>query len=393
MLSLKTTHELNWGELQYIENPMVAKTTVERNNGQSVNGEPIHNANNYNLPDAFTRSIDPYSEIHHKLENGHVFLVNTSTTNPLLKNLKISDKQTTQCTIMPGQTLMFKNAVNAMLSYVRVPQISGVLRQEPAQGNADKQQEQKVEREKHVILLDLEGQNDRPLPIKHNITLFVENTTQGSSAVRQLNDVIYNPFSRVFTTEQGDGLKVYAIPDSLLDVKKDLNENKNLSQSESAGLIAALQETAQETRADGAILHHMKYEVPVPLSLNVRYEFGRFDRSTSSDVLVLDHEDSDWSQAIYVAKQPNKVVDKEDSWITVRFENLPEEGKFSLYQQNQKTHASPVTLFSELEYADIVKEPVDDEIKTVEKITMKKDDVEIAEKSLEWDEWLESRWA
>ena len=132
MLSLKTTHELNWGELQYIENPMVAKTTVERNNGQSVNGEPIHNANNYNLPDAFTRSIDPYSEIHHKLENGHVFLVNTSTTNPLLKNLKISDKQTTQCTIMPGQTLMFKNAVNAMLRYVRVPQISGALRQEPS---------------------------------------------------------------------------------------------------------------------------------------------------------------------------------------------------------------------------------------------------------------------
>jgi hypothetical protein len=157
---------------------------------------------------------------------------------------------------------MFKNAVDAMLRYVRVPQISGVVRQEPAQGNADKQPAQKIEREKHVILLDLEGQNDRPLPIKHNITLFVENTTQGSSAVRQLNDVIYNPFSRVFTTEQGDGLKVYAIPDSMLDVKKDLNENKNLSQSESAGLIAALQETGQETRADGAILHHMKYEVP-----------------------------------------------------------------------------------------------------------------------------------
>jgi hypothetical protein len=393
MLSLKTAHELNWGELQYIENPMMAKSTIERNNGNSVNDEPIHNANNYNLPDAFTRSINPYSEIHHKLENGHVFLVNTSTINPLLKNLKITDKQTTQCTIMPGQTLMFKNSVNAMLCYVRVPHITGVLRQEPAQGNADKQPDQKIEREKHVILLDLAGQNDRPLPIKHNIILLVENTTQGNSAVRQLNDVIYNPFSRVFTTEQGDGLKVYAIPDSLIDVKKDLNKNKNLSQSESAGLIAALQETGQETRADGAILHHMKYEVSVPLSLNVRYEFGRFERSTSSDVLVLDHEGSDWSQAIYVAKQPNKVVDKEDSWITVKFENLPEKGKFSLYQQNQKTHASPVTLFSELEYADIVKPPVEDEIKTVDKIEASQDDADLTEQSLQWDEWLESRWA
>jgi len=111
------------------------------------------------------------------------------------------------------------------------------------------------------------------------------------------------------------------------------------------------------------------------------------------DVLVLDHEDSDWSQAIYVAKQPNKVVDKEDSWITVKFENLPEKGKFSLYQQNQKTHASPVTLFSELEYADIVKPPVEDEIKTVDKIEASQDDADLTEQSLQWDEWLESRWA
>ena len=48
----------------------------------------------------------------------------------------------------------------------------------------------------------------------------------------------------------------------MLEVKKDLNDNKNLSNSESNGLITALEETGQETRDDGAILHHMKYVVP-----------------------------------------------------------------------------------------------------------------------------------
>ena len=393
MLALKTASQLTWGELQFIENPISAKRTIQTNNGSAFNSEPIRNGKDYNLPDAFTQRMDPYSEVNRKLEDGHVFLVNTGTISPLLKNLKITEQQTTQCDIMPGQTLMCVSMVNAMLRQVRVPHITGVIREEPAEGKTDKQEEQKKEREKHIILLNLEGQNDRPLPIKHNITLVVENTSQSHLAVRQLKEVIYDGFSRVFSSEKGDQFKVYAISDSMLDVRKDLNDNKNLSQSESSGLIAALEETGTETRSDGVILHNMKYVVPVPLSLNVRYEFARFERNTSSDVLVLNHEGSDWSQAIYVAKQPKNVINKEDDWITVRFENLPEKGKFSLYQQNQKTHASPVTLFSDLEYADIVKPPVEDEVKTVDKIEASQDDANISEKALQWDDWLESRWA
>ena len=262
MLALKTASQLTWGELQYIENPISAKRTVESNNGSSVNSQPIHYAKDYNLPDAFTRRMDPYSEIHKKLDDGQVFLVNRGTINPLLTDLKITDQQTTQCTVAHGQNLMFKNAVDAMLRLVPVPHITGVVREEPAEGKTDKQEEQKKEREKHIILLNLEGQNDRPLPIKHNITLVVENTSQSHLAVRQLKEVIYDGFSRVFSSEKGDQFKVYAISDSMLDVRKDLNDNKNLSQSESSGLIAALEETGTETRSDGVILHHVTYKVP-----------------------------------------------------------------------------------------------------------------------------------
>ncbi len=262
MLTLKTSDQLNGFELTHIENPIMAIRTIESNNNQYANSEPIGNARDYNLPDAFTRVYDPYSAIERQLENGEVFLVNTEALSPVFSNIRLSEKRTTLCDIDPHQTLMFLSAADAMLRDVRPPEVWEVVRQAPAPDNADKPPVQKIEREKHVILLNLTGQKDRPLPIKHNITLVVENSSQGNFPVRQLKEVIYDSFSRVFTSEQGDEFKVYAISDNMLGVKEDFNKNKNLEQSESAGLIKPLQETGQETRADGVILHHVKYEVP-----------------------------------------------------------------------------------------------------------------------------------
>jgi hypothetical protein len=261
MLALKTGHQLNWGDLQYIENPMIAKLTLKSNHGARIGGEPIHNAIEHNLPDHTTRAFDAYGEINRKLDQGQVFLVNSSTNNPLFTELKITKENTAKWAIQHSQTAFLENAVDAFMRHITVPQVHGVLRQEAKEQKAEAE-ETKIEREKHVILLNLEGQNDRPLPLKHNITLFVENTTQGLTAARQLREVIYNPISKVFFTEQGDQLKVYAIPDSRLDILKDLKANKNLADSESKGLISALEETGQETRDDGAILHHVKYPVP-----------------------------------------------------------------------------------------------------------------------------------
>jgi len=278
MLALKTGHQLNWGDLQYVENPIVAKRTLKSNHGVRVGGEYIINGCDHNLPDHTTKALDAYGEINRKLDQGQVFLVNSSTNSPLFTELKITKQNTAKWAIQHSQTAFLENAVDAFMRHITVPQVHGVLRQE-AKEQKTETEETKIEREKHVILLNLEGQNDRPLPLKHNITLYVENTTQGVSAARQLREVIYNPISKVFSTDQGDQIKVYAIPDSRLEILKDLKANRNLAESESKGLIAALEETGQETRQDGAILHHMKYVVP-----NYAVEIKLFDEDGEPEV-------------------------------------------------------------------------------------------------------------
>jgi hypothetical protein len=388
MLALKKASDLSWGELKLIENPLTAKNIIESNHGKKVGGEAIHNANNFNLPKAGSRSFDPYGEIHRNLENGAVFLVNSSTTNPVLKNINISEQQRTVCDIAHGQNAMFVNAANAMLARVQVPSVSGVIRQEPSQATNDKPAEQKKEREKHIILLNLEGQNDRPLPIKHNITLVVENTSQGNLPVRQLKEVIYDGFSRVFSSEKGDVFKVYAISDAMLDVKKDLNDNKNLSQSESAGLISALEETGTETRSDGVILHNMKYVVPVPLSLHVGYEFG--SKLNKGAVLILQHEDSEWTQSIHLSAGPKerRVEDGDRGWLNVNFEDLPESGKFSLVLHHTNDGSSDVSFFSGVSVEDLPNLFKFESLPLADPIDIPDENLEWADEAKQQEDWL-----
>ncbi|MGR6874840.1 hypothetical protein ACU6U9_21715 [Pseudomonas sp. HK3] len=260
MLALKYSHQLSWGELKFIEDPMLAIRTVEMEHGKRIGGKHIQNAHLHDLPDEDDRRYDPYRFIKTKLENGEVFLVNHSTTAPAIIQLDINSDGQPEYDFRHSTNPFFRSAFGAALRHIPIPKPMGVLRDEPKPAQPQ-QERQKVEREKHVILLNLEGQNDRPLPLKHNITLYVENTTQSTVAVRQLSEVIYNPYSRVFTTEKGDGLKVYAISDGLLEVRKDLNKNKNVTESESKDLIKPLDETGQETRADGATLHHFTYPI------------------------------------------------------------------------------------------------------------------------------------
>ena len=388
MLALKYSHQLSWGELRFIEDPMHAIRTVESEHGRRIGGKNIQNAHLHDLPNGDDRRFDPYRFLKTKLENGEVFLVNHSTMVPAITSLEIDADGNPKYTFRNSTSQYFHSAFRSALWHIPIPKPMGVLRDEPKPEQA-KQEQEKIEREKHIILLNLEGQNDRPLPLKHNITLYVENTSQGGVAVRQLSNVIYNPYSKVFSTEKGDGLKVYAVPDSLVEVRKDLNTNKNLADSESKGLIKALTETGQETRADGAILHHFDYIVPVPLSLKVESVYSNTRESSPSDVYILKHEDSDWVQTIYIAKHKKQVLSEGSFNTTIEFTGLPEKGKFTLIKQNQNRQASPVTLFSDLEYKDIV------EPKSIEEwpvgAELKSDDDQ--KSSGEWDEWLESNWA
>lgn len=100
------------------------------------------------------------------------------------------------------------------------------------------------------------------MPLKHNVTLFVNNTTQSRRVVKQLKNVIDDPFSRTFRTIKGDALKAYVVPDDYVEKLKEINAIGDLSLCEADGLITPLDETGQETNAEGATLHHFKYVVP-----------------------------------------------------------------------------------------------------------------------------------
>lgn len=264
MLELKYSHELTWGDLKYLETPRDALRTIERVHGSKFTLESIRNAHRHSLPKFGTHKVhNGYNTIQRSLEDGNAFLVNRQTQSPILRTLELKEGgQEVEWTLRSHVNDMLRNTLRTVIDRVEKPKPMGVHRQAPSQSSQQNNDNQPPEREKHRILLDLKGQNGRPLPDKHNVTIFVENTTQSKRACKQLNDVIHNPFSKRFITEKGDGFKVYVIPSALHPVVDDLKINGNVSQSESEGLISALSETGQETDTDGTILHHFKYEVP-----------------------------------------------------------------------------------------------------------------------------------
>ncbi|EAT13276.1 hypothetical protein HF888_07270 [Bermanella marisrubri] len=393
MLELKYSHELTWGDLKYLETPRDALRTIERVHGSKFTLEFIRNAHRHSLPKFGTHKVhNGYNTIQRSLENGNAFLVNRQTQSPILRTLELKEGgQEVEWTLRSHVNDMLRNTLRTVIDRVEKPKPMGVHRQAPSQGNQQNNDNQPPEREKHRILLDLKGQNGRPLPDKHNVTIFVENTTQSKRACKQLNDVIHNPFSKRFITEKGDAFKVYVIPSALQPVVDDLKINGNVSQSESEGLISALSETGQETDTDGSILHHFKYEVPVPLNLKLEAWYSNENEISASDVYILLHDDSDWTQVVYLAKDRKQVLVKDGLTNIIEFQGLPEKGKFTLIKQHQNKHASPITIFSGSSYKDITKDVKPKEWSVGNKI--ENEDKTASETiSNDWDSWLESSW-
>jgi hypothetical protein len=258
MLALKTGHQLNWGDLQYIENPMIAKLTLKSNHGARIGGEPIHNASEHNLPGPFNRTFDPYGTINQKLEHGQVFLVNSSTNNPLFTKLEITKQNTAKWAIQHSQTAFLENAVDAFMRHITVPQVHGVLRQEAKEQKAETEDE-KPRRQKHKIYIDLKDSN-RVLVDRYNTVLYAHNTNKDISAKRKITDLMTDGFSGVFTLQEGENFDVYVIPQFMKEVVQDLNKNKNLKHSEKENRITPSKKVSEENMADGVILHTYEHE-------------------------------------------------------------------------------------------------------------------------------------
>ncbi len=132
MLILKKGHELHWGDLEYIESPLMAKRTVQSNHGSNIGGETIQNAAEHGLPNNRSKAFEPFGAINDKLDNGQVFFINTRTQMPVISRLEINPDGTAKWTLNNGPNDMFLNSLGAALHRVQVPKQYGVLRDEPA---------------------------------------------------------------------------------------------------------------------------------------------------------------------------------------------------------------------------------------------------------------------
>ncbi len=263
MLILKKGNELSWFDLLNIESPLMAKRTIQSNHGNRVGSEIVHNANEHGLPSNRATSFDPYGVINDKLDNGQVFLVNNSTSMPVIKRLDVTSDNTAQWELHHGQNLMFLNAMDAALHHVQLPGQYSVLRSEPAHTSSDLPVVQNNTREKHIFLFNAKAGTGEVLPESHAVLMVVLNSTKNTVPVKQQKDIISDAFSRTITAEQGDSFKVYAIQEHHTDLKRELNSNNNLNSAEASNNISVLRETHAETRTDGVVLHHMEYTLPV----------------------------------------------------------------------------------------------------------------------------------
>ena len=212
MLELKKGHELLWGDLKYIEVPINAKNTLMSHHSGGVGTEPIGNASNFSLPNDRFKAPDAYGCINHQLEDGQAFLINTNTRNPVFAHVDIGPDNTGVWEINRGQNLMFMNAMSAALHRIQVPKIYGVVSSEAAQPSSSAPQPTKVPREKHKIVIELKTEQGHSLPSGYAISLVVVNDTQKTLPVRQMKDVVADNYSKVFSADKGDVLKIYASP-------------------------------------------------------------------------------------------------------------------------------------------------------------------------------------
>ncbi|WP_396586684.1 hypothetical protein [Bermanella sp. R86510] len=291
MIILKEPMDLTYYDLHYIEVPMKAIRTIQALNDAVRPKDKLRNAHLVNLPPQRRRPYDAYKRIRFELEQGKFFLINTDTITPALRDISINDDDTIDFKYKAILTDVFKKRLNWGLTWVRIPRNTQVYRQAPAPQPEQPKPETK-QKERHRIIIDAQGKDGRPLPEQHRILLYVENSSKGTQAIKQYQEVISDPFSRIIQIDAGDQLKVYAAPQSNKTIADDLKQNRNLKQSESNGLITALTETAQETRSDGVILHTFKYDVP----------------NNMVEIELLDKDDNPEAGAKYHILDPNGKV-------------------------------------------------------------------------------------
>ena len=209
--------------------------------------------------------------------------------------------------------------------------------------------------ERHMFALEVEGENDTPIPENKKITLVGFNKKQNTVPVEEDKKLEQEVYSQIFRAKQGDHFEVFVIPERMTAVKQDLKDNRNLQKSVREKSISPLKIVDNYTRADDVIVHVAKYVIPENRMLIIHREFGAHNSNMPLDEYVLQHEDSDWIQTIEVnsSLKGDQLSRVKDGWYELTFENLPRSGKFSLYSTPVDRYASSIVLFQNIDYAEL----------------------------------------
>jgi muramidase (phage lysozyme) len=258
MLALKKASDIKWGELKFIENPITAKNIILRNNSSLPGRESILYASDFNLPKATSSSIDPYAQINRQLESGSVFLLNSSTTNPLLKDVKLVDCRTA-CCVAPGQNAMLMNATRAMLNLVPIPASGTVSGETAPQASAGTAPVAKKQREKHQVLFTPRLEDGTLITASCKVMIVVLNKTKNTVAVKVEKNIADDGFSRIFQIDTGDQLEFYCFASNRKDLKAELNTNNHLDTAISENRVKKLTANLVEPKAGNVTLHSFDY--------------------------------------------------------------------------------------------------------------------------------------
>ena len=209
-LELKPRTKLEWFDFLHIERPNHAKRNLMKAyhcHFHQIRGLQECREARGVVPPVGEPPAGLLADVMGRLDSGEFFLINKKTIYPAVEKLEIKEDNTIEWELSVWLRDNIKLYLDHALYNCRVPHMNTPVRGEdlsllkPAPKPAEKPKKQ-IER--HIIQLEVEVENNRPLPEKKYATIVVHNTSQDSLPVKQRRDVIYDPESRIFKTNSGE---------------------------------------------------------------------------------------------------------------------------------------------------------------------------------------------
>jgi len=277
MAELISPAMLAWRHLPQLEDPFFVRSQVEaaanhhQAGVQSYNRHSVSNFSDWlRQSGVSTEELSQY--VLRSLEQGEVFYVHTINEKPIRPLVFWQESEETQASdsfygynghwqVYSYVKPAIRNKLQFLLQTLRPPKPVVVRKAASSAVQKNPAAQPKV-KERHQFVVNIEAAKGCELPAEVPVTLVVLNTNKERVPVKQINDLIWNSESRVFRAEQGDSFEAFVIRERQKDVRKDLNDNKNLKASVAADLIAPLSISNTYTRNDDVIVHEVTYEVP-----------------------------------------------------------------------------------------------------------------------------------